>query len=169
MSNYIDDPHNLTCSFCGKSQREVKKLIAGPTVYICDECIELCNEIIAEEYEEAIAQHSKALEINKLLNNRKSMLKNLSNLGGVHFKLENYSQSLYFHKMVLDLETEAGNKKGMARALNNLGSVYAEQGKFKEATANFNKSLKETFDATIKARATYWKAESNYLCSIRSS
>ena len=42
---------NLTCSFCGKSQREVKKLIAGPTVYICDECIGLCNDIIAEEIE----------------------------------------------------------------------------------------------------------------------
>jgi ATP-dependent Clp protease ATP-binding subunit ClpX len=42
----------LHCSFCGKSQDEVKKLIAGPTVYICDECIELCNEIIAEETEE---------------------------------------------------------------------------------------------------------------------
>jgi ATP-dependent Clp protease ATP-binding subunit ClpX len=39
----------LTCSFCGKSQREVKKLIAGPNVYICDECISLCNDIIAEE------------------------------------------------------------------------------------------------------------------------
>lgn len=39
----------LTCSFCGKSQKEVKKLIAGPTVYICDECIALCNDIIAEE------------------------------------------------------------------------------------------------------------------------
>ncbi|MFO0597424.1 MAG: ATP-dependent Clp protease ATP-binding subunit ClpX [Myxococcaceae bacterium] len=42
---------NLSCSFCGKSQREVRKLIAGPTVYICDECIRLCNEIIAEEAE----------------------------------------------------------------------------------------------------------------------
>ncbi len=40
---------NLSCSFCGKNQREVKKLIAGPTVYICDECIELCNDIISEE------------------------------------------------------------------------------------------------------------------------
>jgi len=40
---------NLSCSFCGKSQREVKKLIAGPSVYICDECIALCNDIIAEE------------------------------------------------------------------------------------------------------------------------
>ncbi|OGP63178.1 MAG: ATP-dependent protease ATP-binding subunit ClpX [Deltaproteobacteria bacterium RBG_13_53_10] len=42
----------LHCSFCGKSQDEVRKLIAGPTVYICDECIELCNEIVAEEAEE---------------------------------------------------------------------------------------------------------------------
>jgi ATP-dependent Clp protease ATP-binding subunit ClpX len=45
-----DEGHgNLQCSFCGKSQKEVKKLIAGPTVYICDECIALCNDIIAEE------------------------------------------------------------------------------------------------------------------------
>jgi ATP-dependent Clp protease ATP-binding subunit ClpX len=43
--------HSLCCSFCGKSQKEVKKLIAGPTVYICDECIGLCNDIIAEEVE----------------------------------------------------------------------------------------------------------------------
>ena len=47
-----EEDSNLSCSFCGKSQREVKKLIAGPTVYICDECIELCNDIIAEEYSE---------------------------------------------------------------------------------------------------------------------
>jgi len=51
---------DLVCSFCGKSQDEVKKLIAGPSVYICDECIELCNEIIEEEYqrEEATQQVS---------------------------------------------------------------------------------------------------------------
>lgn len=49
MARNIGDPMNLSCSFCGKSQREVKKLIAGPTVYICDECIDLCNDIIAEE------------------------------------------------------------------------------------------------------------------------
>src|SRR6201992_1422232 len=42
---------NLCCSFCGKSQKEVKKLTAGPTVYICDECIALCNDIIAKEVE----------------------------------------------------------------------------------------------------------------------
>jgi len=54
-----DDTHgNLQCSFCGKSQKEVKKLIAGPNVYICDECIGLCNDIIAEEVErdETLAQ-----------------------------------------------------------------------------------------------------------------
>ncbi len=67
-----DDDANLSCSFCGKSQREVKKLIAGPTVYICDECIELCNDIIAEEYgqEEAPARSSrvpKPVEIKEAL------------------------------------------------------------------------------------------------------
>jgi ATP-dependent Clp protease ATP-binding subunit ClpX len=46
-----DHGGTLVCSFCGKSQKEVKKLIAGPTVYICDECIGLCNDIIAEEFE----------------------------------------------------------------------------------------------------------------------
>ncbi|HYA39776.1 MAG TPA: ATP-dependent Clp protease ATP-binding subunit ClpX [Syntrophobacteraceae bacterium] len=52
MSRKRDDRGGeLRCSFCGKSQDEVKKLIAGPTVYICDECVELCNDIIAEEYE----------------------------------------------------------------------------------------------------------------------
>ena len=45
----------LKCSFCGKSQKQVKKLIAGPGVYICDECIELCNEIIVEELSTATA------------------------------------------------------------------------------------------------------------------
>ena len=46
---YGDDKGQLKCSFCGKTQDQVKKLVAGPGVYICDECIELCNEIIEEE------------------------------------------------------------------------------------------------------------------------
>jgi len=48
----INTQKNLLCSFCGKTQNEVKKLIAGPTVYICDECVELCTNIIKEELEE---------------------------------------------------------------------------------------------------------------------
>ena len=42
----------LYCSFCGKSQHEVRKLIAGPSVFICDECVDLCNDIIREEIQE---------------------------------------------------------------------------------------------------------------------
>jgi ATP-dependent Clp protease ATP-binding subunit ClpX len=73
MAKHGDDRSgNLVCSFCGKSQDEVRKLIAGPTVYICDECIDLCNDIIAEEcdQEEAIASTSavpKPSEIKKVL------------------------------------------------------------------------------------------------------
>ena len=67
-----DKYSNLFCSFCGKSQDEVKKLIAGPSVYICDECIELCNDIIAEEYEKEDATRKgttipKPAEIKKRL------------------------------------------------------------------------------------------------------
>ncbi len=42
-------PEGLFCSFCGKHQKEVKKLIAGPAVYICNECVQLCHKIITEE------------------------------------------------------------------------------------------------------------------------
>ena len=52
MSRKENASGELVCSFCGKSQDEVKKLIAGPSVYICDECVSLCNEIIQEEYEQ---------------------------------------------------------------------------------------------------------------------
>ncbi len=54
-----DQSADLLCSFCGKSQGEVKKHIAGTGVYICDECIELCNDIIAEEYEKDEARHAR--------------------------------------------------------------------------------------------------------------
>ncbi|MET0402543.1 MAG: ATP-dependent Clp protease ATP-binding subunit ClpX, partial [Cystobacter sp.] len=53
------DNQSLCCSFCGKSQKEVKKLIAGPTVYICDECIGLCNDIIAEEIDREETKDTK--------------------------------------------------------------------------------------------------------------
>ncbi len=57
-----DDPNdNLFCSFCGKNQKEVKKLIAGPAVYICDECIQLCSEIIEEESEKEAGELSNLM------------------------------------------------------------------------------------------------------------
>ena len=67
-----DDGKLLYCSFCGKSQHEVRKLIAGPSVFICDECVELCNDIIREEMQEgsrdAASKLPKPQEINSLLN-----------------------------------------------------------------------------------------------------
>jgi len=66
MSRRDSDSYgNLVCSFCGKSQREVKKLIAGPTVHICDECIELCNDIIAEEAEKEDIKTGSSTKIPK--------------------------------------------------------------------------------------------------------
>ncbi|MFC3051134.1 ATP-dependent Clp protease ATP-binding subunit ClpX [Kordiimonas pumila] len=55
LSN-TDSKNTLYCSFCGKSQHEVRKLIAGPTVFICDECVELCNDIIKEESKSALSK-----------------------------------------------------------------------------------------------------------------
>ena len=56
-----DDSKLLYCSFCGKSQQEVRKLIAGPSVFICDECVELCNDIIREEVEETATEPTSKL------------------------------------------------------------------------------------------------------------
>ncbi|MBE5812039.1 MAG: ATP-dependent Clp protease ATP-binding subunit ClpX [Clostridiales bacterium] len=52
MPKYEDNKKQLKCSFCGKAQEQVKRLVAGPGVYICDECVGLCNEIIGEEFDE---------------------------------------------------------------------------------------------------------------------
>ncbi|WP_417500110.1 ATP-dependent Clp protease ATP-binding subunit ClpX [Methylophaga sp.] len=73
-----DDKNNddklLYCSFCGKSQHEVKKLIAGPSVFVCDECVELCNDIIREEMQEMATEEAESKlptprEINEALDN----------------------------------------------------------------------------------------------------
>jgi len=73
-----DDKDNndklLYCSFCGKSQHEVKKLIAGPSVFVCDECVDLCNDIIKEEMQEAESTDNEKslptpLEIKETLDN----------------------------------------------------------------------------------------------------
>lgn len=68
---YTDDKGHLKCSFCGKPQEQVRKLVAGPGVYICDECIELCTEIIEEEFNEAselnLEDIPKPREINDIL------------------------------------------------------------------------------------------------------
>lgn len=71
MYKYTDEKGQLKCSFCGKPQDQVKKLVAGPGVYICDECIELCNEIIEEELSEEygldVGEIPKPKEIREIL------------------------------------------------------------------------------------------------------
>ncbi len=64
------DDKLLYCSFCGKSQHEVRKLIAGPSVFVCDECVELCNDIIREEMQEAASEESESLPKPYELNGR---------------------------------------------------------------------------------------------------
>lgn len=63
MSEHIDEG-DFNCSFCGKSQHEVKKLIAGPSVFICNECVDLCNEILAEEFGVSRAEGETPSSIN---------------------------------------------------------------------------------------------------------
>ncbi|MGF7186477.1 ATP-dependent Clp protease ATP-binding subunit ClpX [Desulfitispora alkaliphila] len=71
MYKFTDEKGQLKCSFCGKQQEQVKKLVAGPGVYICDECIELCNEIIEEELSEdldlELGEIPKPQEIREIL------------------------------------------------------------------------------------------------------
>ena len=66
-----DSKNTLYCSFCGKSQHEVRKLIAGPTVFICDECVELCMDIIREENKTSLTKSKDGVptpkEIRKVL------------------------------------------------------------------------------------------------------
>src|SRR3982750_1006846 len=73
VAKFGDGGDLLKCSFCGKSQKQVKKLIAGPGVYICDECIDLCNEIIEEELAESsevkLDELPKPAEIRDFLEN----------------------------------------------------------------------------------------------------
>jgi ATP-dependent Clp protease ATP-binding subunit ClpX len=57
------DNNKLTCTFCGKGQEDVRKLIAGPSVYICDECVDLCNDIIEEEVK---ANDEEVLEVSTI-------------------------------------------------------------------------------------------------------
>ena len=58
MAKKEEPTDQFFCSFCGKNQKEVKKLIAGPSVYICNECIKLCSEIIEDEEKENVISHS---------------------------------------------------------------------------------------------------------------
>lgn len=110
MAKFGDTGELLKCSFCGKSQKQVKKLIAGPGVYICDECIDLCNEIIEEEL-------TDTAEVN---------FDNLPNPREVRAFLDDYvvgqedakkilAVAVYNHYRRIEHQNDAGNAVGKAR------------------------------------------------------
>jgi len=100
----------LCCSFCGKSQDQVRKLIAGPRVYICDECIELCNEIIAEEFEKGPLIKTpvpKPMEIKRVLDEyvigQERAKKTLS------VAVHNHYKRIYTRNKIDDVEIQKSN------------------------------------------------------------
>src|SRR5699024_9857134 len=92
MFKFSDEKGPLKCSFCGKDQESVRKLVAGPGVYICDECIELCSEIVEEEIG---AEEEEEIEINDTLDSyvigQDQAKKNLSVAVYNHYKRVNSS------------------------------------------------------------------------------
>ena len=110
MSKY-EEKRQLKCSFCGKNQEQVRRLIAGPNVYICDECVELCDEIIQEEIEDT------AEEDTTLLPKPKEMMEVLNNyvIGQEKAKkalsvaVYNHYKRIYSKKSTKDIEIQKSN------------------------------------------------------------
>ena len=114
MAKFGDGGELLKCSFCGKSQKQVKKLIAGPGVYICDECIELCLEIIDDEKQAAstaeLDQLPKPREIYEFLDQyvigQENAKKSLSVAVHNHYKRIN---AISQGKKTVDVEMQKSN------------------------------------------------------------
>ncbi|MBI5136954.1 MAG: ATP-dependent Clp protease ATP-binding subunit ClpX [Nitrospirae bacterium] len=110
MAKVENGDSQFRCSFCGKAREEVRKLVAGPTVYICDECIDLCNDIIAEDWEDAkekqVSELPKPVEIKAILDDyvigQERAKKVLSVAVHNHYKRIHYGQGD-------DIELQKGN------------------------------------------------------------
>ena len=106
----------LYCSFCGKSQHEVKKLIAGPTVFICDECVELCMDIIKEENKDSFLNNNQEgvpmpQEICKVLDDY---------VIGQTYAKEVLSVAVHNHYKRLNYESKSNNNKDVELSKSNI-------------------------------------------------
>lgn len=146
-----EDGKLLYCSFCGKSQHEVRKLIAGPSVFVCDECVELCNDIIREEMQEKTATGGEKLpkpqEINEVLNEYV--------IGQVRAK-KVLSVAVYNHYKRLD--AQSGNKDDVELSKSNIlliGPTGSGKTLLAETLARFLNVPFTIADATTLTEAGY--------------
>jgi len=146
-----EDGKLLYCSFCGKSQHEVRKLIAGPSVFVCDECVELCNDIIREEMQEKTTSGDEKLpkpqEINEVLNEYV--------IGQVRAK-KVLSVAVYNHYKRLD--AQSGNKDDIELSKSNIlliGPTGSGKTLLAETLARFLNVPFTIADATTLTEAGY--------------
>ena len=127
----------LYCSFCGKSQHEVRKLIAGPTVFICDECVELCMDIIKEENKSSLVKHQDGVPSPKEICN---VLDDY--VIGQKFAKEILSVAVHNHYKRLNHETK--NNKDIELSKSNILTCWTNWMWKNIISSNFSKNFRRS-------------------------
>jgi ATP-dependent Clp protease ATP-binding subunit ClpX len=146
-----DRERGMFCSFCGKNQKDVKKLIAGPTSFICDECVELCNDIIAEEYEREELSRTrseipKPVEIKHFLDEY---------VVGQEWAKKILSVAVHNHYKRIDSDTKAGDIELQKSNILLLGPTGSGKTLLAQTLAKFLKVPFTIADATSLTEAGY--------------
>src|SRR5699024_9160088 len=169
MFKFNEDDTDLTCSFCSKDQEQVKKLIAGSGVYICNECIELCYEIIEEELKmdhtavfDYIPKPQEILEsLDEYVIGQLNAKRALSVAVYNHYKRINNSNEdeVEIAKILRLRETypvKACSRRSL-KFLKELLQVYRLKADASIRTSNLSKSTRQIFSSSSAERSTVWK------------